>query len=128
MELLSQLTTMGDVSRSEFEKRFEEIGQSGDHRILVAEEVDSKRLVATATMLIERKFIHRCGKVGHVEDVVVDETCRGCGIGRRVMEELMRWAESQGCYKVILDCAEENAGFYEKCGMKRKEIQMVKYF
>ena len=31
-----------------------------------------------------------------------------------------------GCYKVILDCAEANVVFYEKCGLTRKEIQMVR--
>ncbi len=30
-----------------------------------------------------------------------------------------------GCYKVILDCAEANVSFYEKCGLTRKEVQMV---
>ena len=31
-----------------------------------------------------------------------------------------------GCYKVILDCAEANIVFYEKCGLTRKEIQLVR--
>jgi glucosamine-phosphate N-acetyltransferase len=46
----------------------------------------------------------------------------------RLVEELLLVAQQQGCYKAILDCAESNAGFYEKCGMQRKEVQMVKYF
>ncbi len=37
-------------------------------------------------------------------------------------------AREAGCYKVILDCAEENAAFYEKCGLTIKEIQMVRLF
>ena len=41
---------------------------------------------------------------------------------------LTKAAEVCGCYKVILDCSEENAGFYERCGYSRKEIQMAKYF
>jgi len=36
-------------------------------------------------------------------------------------------AKEAGCYKIILDCSEDNAPFYEKCGLSRKEIQMVKY-
>lgn len=35
-------------------------------------------------------------------------------------------AKEAGCYKVILDCAEANAAFYEKCGLTRKEVQMVR--
>jgi hypothetical protein len=34
-------------------------------------------------------------------------------------------ARGKGCYKVILDCADHNVAFYEKCGLTRKEIQMV---
>lgn len=37
-------------------------------------------------------------------------------------------AKEIGCYKVILDCSEGNVGFYERCGLVRKEVQMVKYF
>ena len=34
--------------------------------------------------------------------------------------------QEMGCYKVILDCNEDNVTFYEKCGLIKKEIQMVK--
>lgn len=34
--------------------------------------------------------------------------------------------QEAGCYKVILDCSEDNVPFYEKCGLTRKEVQMVK--
>ena len=43
----------------------------------------------------------------------------------RVIEALMEFAKEAGCYKVILDCAESNVAFYEKCGLTRKEVQMV---
>jgi glucosamine-phosphate N-acetyltransferase len=45
----------------------------------------------------------------------------------RLVEELVAVAAQQGCYKVILDCSEDNQAFYEKCGLTRKEVQMVKY-
>lgn len=35
-------------------------------------------------------------------------------------------SKESGCYKLILDCAEHNVAFYEKCGLTRKEIQMVR--
>jgi glucosamine-phosphate N-acetyltransferase len=37
-------------------------------------------------------------------------------------------ARKEGCYKVILNCAEKNEEFYKKCGFQRKEIQMAYYF
>ena len=68
------------------------------------------------------------GQCGHIEDVVTDAGARGGGLGRRIVEHLTGLARARGCYKVILDCAEDNAGFYAKCGFRRKEVQMVQYF
>ncbi|KAK9908342.1 hypothetical protein WJX75_006367 [Coccomyxa subellipsoidea] len=127
-EILSQLTTVGNVSLESFTARFEEINLSPDYKTVVIEDSEKQRIIATATLLIERKFIRGCGKAGHIEDVVVDQTYRGKCLGQRVIEALLEAAREAGCYKVILDCAEANAAFYEKCGLTRKEIQMVKYF
>ena len=44
----------------------------------------------------------------------------------RVIEHLLSHSRQQGCYKVILDCAEANVPFYEKCGFRKKEVQMVR--
>jgi hypothetical protein len=43
----------------------------------------------------------------------------------RVIEALMEAAKDMGCYKVILDCSNDNVPFYSKCGLEKKEIQMV---
>lgn len=48
-------------------------------------------------------------------------------IARRLLAALTHAAKARGCYKVILDCSEANAAFYEKCGLVRKEVQMVRY-
>lgn len=45
-----------------------------------------------------------------------------------LIAHLIERAQAAGCYKVILDCAEHNVGYYEKCGLTRKEVQMVRYF
>jgi len=64
--------------------------------------------------------------VGHIEDVVVDAAARGQNLGKRLIEALVAVCRDKGCYKVILDCAEKNVAFYEKCGLTRKEVQMVR--
>lgn len=90
-------------------------------------DVDKRKIIATATLVIELKFIRNCSKCGHIEDVVVDSSYRGLRLGLRVVEALITAAKDSGCYKVILDCSESNAPFYEKCGLVKKEIQMVQY-
>jgi glucosamine-phosphate N-acetyltransferase len=92
-----------------------------------AADLDASRIIASATLLVELKFIRNCGKCGHIEDVVVDSSYRGQRLGLRVIEALIEAAKEAGCYKVILDCSEHNAAFYSKCGLEKKEIQMVRY-
>ncbi|EYU17479.1 hypothetical protein MIMGU_mgv1a016916mg [Erythranthe guttata] len=96
--------------------------------ICVIEDKDLGKIVATGSVFIEKKFIRNCGKVGHVEDVVVDSSVRGKKLGKKVIEFLSDYARGVGCYKVILDCSVDNVPFYERCGFKQKEVQMVKYF
>ncbi|XP_028087709.1 glucosamine 6-phosphate N-acetyltransferase isoform X1 [Camellia sinensis] len=129
IELLQQLTVCDSVSEKQFEERFRELSSYGDdHLICVIEDNRSGKIVATGSVFTEKKFIRNCGKVGHIEDVVVDSSARGMQLGKKIVEFLIDHARSTGCYKVILDCSTDNRVFYEKCGFKQKEIQMVKYF
>ncbi|RYR53206.1 hypothetical protein Ahy_A06g028206 [Arachis hypogaea] len=129
IELLQQLSVCDSVSDKEFEDRFRELSSLGDdHVICVIEDHVSKKIIATGSVFIEKKFLRNCGKVGHIEDVVVDSSTRGKQLGKKIINFLTDHARSMGCYKVILDCSIENKLFYEKCGFKQKEIQMVRYF
>ncbi|KAG2379317.1 hypothetical protein C9374_007456 [Naegleria lovaniensis] len=123
LALLSQLTTVGDISRESFQKRLSQLDPN-TYRIVVIEDPNSHRIVAAATVFVEKKFVHECGSVGHIEDVVVDSNVRGQHLGVKVIEACKQFAQQQGCYKTILDCSEKNVKFYEKCGFVRKEIQM----
>ena len=38
----------------------------------------------------------------------------------------MAAARAAGCYKVILDCSDDNVDFYAKAGFQRKEVHMVR--
>ena len=46
------------------------------------------------------------------------------GLGKMLIEKLKDLAVEKGCYKTILNCSEDNIGFYEKCGFYQKEVQM----
>ena len=69
-------------------------------------------------------MLHGCGKCGHIEDVAVDKSMRGTGVGKELIGHLIDAAKKEKCYKVILDCADYNIPFYEKCGLKRAENEM----
>ncbi|OWM79089.1 glucosamine 6-phosphate N-acetyltransferase [Punica granatum] len=128
IELLQQLSVCDSVSDEEFKERFQELSSLGDdHVICVIEDMSSGKIVATGSVFIEKKFLRNCGKVGHIEDIVVDSNARGLQIGKKVVVFLTDHARAMGCYKVILDCSTDNRAFYEKCGFKQKEVQMVQY-
>jgi glucosamine-phosphate N-acetyltransferase len=82
------------------------------------------QVIGTASLLIEQKFIHDGGAVGHIEDVAVHQEYQKHGIGGMLVRRLLDECRSAGCYKVILDCAEQVIGFYEKLGFHRWERAM----
>ncbi|KAK9107915.1 hypothetical protein Syun_023926 [Stephania yunnanensis] len=129
IDLLQQLSAVGSISDEEFEERFHELASRGEeHVICVVEDRISRRIVATGTVFVEKKFLRGCGKAGHIEDVVVDASARGAKLGKKVVDSLVEHARLLGCYKVILDCSMENKGFYKKCGFEEKAVQMAIYF
>jgi glucosamine-phosphate N-acetyltransferase len=82
------------------------------------------RVVGTATLLIEPKFLHSGGIVGHIEDVAVHQAYMQHGVGALLVRHLLEECKKAGCYKVILDCAEKVVAFYEKLGFHRWEQAM----
>lgn len=87
-------------------------------------------VVGTATLLLESKIIHNFSVVGHIEDVVIDRSVRGLGLGKKLIKYILLYAKEQGAYKVILDCQAEHGlvQFYSTCGLVKTNIQMSKYF
>jgi glucosamine-phosphate N-acetyltransferase len=82
------------------------------------------RVVGTASLIIEPKFINHGGVVGHIEDVAVHQAYQHHGVGGQLVRHLLDVSRQQGCYKVILDCADDVIPFYEKLGFHRWEQAM----
>jgi predicted N-acetyltransferase YhbS len=73
------------------------------------------RVVGTASLLVERKFIHR---VGYLEDVAVCPGWRGKGLGLALVRHAGEAARRAGCYKVVLHCRPELHTFYARAGFR----------
>ena len=131
IELLGQLTSISkdEITRAKFDEYVNALLSNDNHLTIVVEDkLKGTKIIGTSTLLVEPKLIHNISKVGHIEDVVVDSEYRSHGIGKMMIDHLTNKGELMGCYKVILDCDEKNAGFYEKCGFKRKGVEMACYF
>jgi len=63
----------------------------------------------------------------YIDDICVDENCRGRGIGSAIYQEVCRYAKAQGFYNITLNVWSFNESamrFYEKCGMKPQRVFM----
>ena len=129
--LINQLRS-SDLSKEKFEKTLMTIEATKIMEIWVVEKYDTasgaSSVIGTGTIIYEPKFIRNCGKVAHIEDVVICKTKRASGLGKEFIQFLIDKAHENYCYKVILDCDKSVSGFYEKCGLSEKNIQMAKYF
>ena len=63
----------------------------------------------------------------YIDDLCVDEGCRGQGIGKEIYKEILRYAKMRGCYTVTLNvwnCNESARKFYESLGLKPQKVGM----
>jgi len=122
LKSLDSLRKASDLDKEVAKDILKKIISNPDHIIHVAE--DNGKIVGSTTLLIEQKFIHNGGCVGHIEDVVVSKEFEGRGIGIKLVTSLLEIANTRNCYKTILDCKDELIPFYERIGFKQESKQM----
>src|SRR5919199_6944273 len=124
-DTLSNLAPLGDIMNQDerAKKILYEVNSYPFYAIFVAVQEDGE-LIGSITILIEQKFIHNGGKVGHIEDVVTRKGYEGIGVGKALVLKALSFAKENKCYKVVLDCSRSNVGFYKKIGFREHEISM----
>lgn len=63
----------------------------------------------------------------YIDDLCVDENCRGQHIGKALYDHVLTFARASGCYNVTLNvwsCNPNAVAFYEKMGLKPQKIGM----
>ncbi|MFL5328019.1 MAG: GNAT family N-acetyltransferase [Gemmataceae bacterium] len=86
--------------------------------------LDGDRVIATTSLLVEQKFIHSGGRVGHIEDVAVAKDVQGRGVGSDLVRFALDQARKMNCYKVILHCKPELRAFYGALGFREANVGM----
>jgi bifunctional N-acetylglucosamine-1-phosphate-uridyltransferase/glucosamine-1-phosphate-acetyltransferase GlmU-like protein len=76
------------------------------------------RIIGTGSIIVEKKILRNLSKVGHIEDVVIDEDFRGIGLSKYLIKRLIQFCEKSDCYKIILDCSNHLIDFYKKFGFE----------
>ena len=63
----------------------------------------------------------------YIDDLCVDEQCRGKGIGKALYEAVVRYAKMRKCYNITLNvwaCNESAMKFYQSLGLIPQKIGM----
>jgi GNAT superfamily N-acetyltransferase len=122
LSLYSEIDFPGEESLS-LEKaryRFLRIQSYPDYSIYVA--VHEGLIVGTFALLIMDNLAHSGASSGVIEDVVVGKEWQHRGIGKQMMDHVMRRCREAECYKLTFSSnavRKEAHKFYESLGFKR---------
>jgi GNAT superfamily N-acetyltransferase len=99
-QLAADRVEAGPAEAEAGEDLFRSIISDPDRHLLVA--VSDGDVVGTADMTVVSNLTHHGRPWAVVENVVVDEGWRSQGVGRALMDELVKLARGRSCYKVQL--------------------------
>lgn len=128
LEVLSVLTDVGDVPEVRFNEVFDQWTSVPNifHPHVITN--PEGKVVATGMAVYEQKLIHGGAVYAHIEDIAVAKSEQGKKLGYSLIVGLVNVAKQDGCYKVLLDCSEENVAFYERCGLTKSGNMMYVKF
>lgn len=120
MQLLAQLTNIGSVDEVVFCDQFDSMKSCPNHYfVVVIEDLNCGKIVATASLVNELKFVHSAGLRGRMEDVVVNgEGYRGKKLGQLLVETIKLLARQLNVYKLSLDCKDKMIPYYSALGFQ----------
>lgn len=119
LQLLGQLTEVGDISENRFIERFLLMKSlENSYYIVVIVDNETNKILACGTLNIEFKFIHQCTRRGRIEEIVVDKNNRGNGYAKIILKILVLMSKKLGCYKLSLDCKKNISKLYESVGFE----------
>ena len=120
--LLSQLGY--NVNVDELPNRIKSIRENNKGTVLLA--IEEEKVVGCIHIMIVSRLAE--GTCGEVVSLVVDESMRGKGIGKFLLEESIKWLKERGQTKVRIRCnsiREEAHKFYSHLGYTEKKSQKV---
>jgi len=122
VDLLKQLTSVGEVTEENYKERFYEMKSCrGTYYNTVIVDKSNDKVIGAASLIVERKFIHHCAKRGIIEEVIISDLYRGKSLGKLIVNILIELGKSLGCYKITLNCTDQMIAFYQRLGFVAEE-------
>ena len=109
-------------------EQLSELIEDDSRPIFVAQTEDGVK--GYAFCMFKQRFDDTCVtdiRTLYIDDICVEENCRGQRIGQQLYEYVVQFARESGCYNVTLNVWCCNPGamqFYEKCGLVPQKIGM----
>ena len=120
IKLLSQLWPNKELNRSALMNIFSASIVSQDNVYLCAK-TDGE--ITGFCSLVVRNSLWQEGIIGHINELIIDESFRQMGIGAKLLEAASAVAMKKGCKRIELDSAfhrEDAHRFYESVGFTRR--------
>ena len=117
LELYKQLNPNDDIiSDMELKNIWDNI-KSQNIKYFIAK--DDRRIIASCYICIIPNLTRNGKSVGFIENIITDKDYRKKGIGKNVVENAIKYAKEQSCYKVMLQSGNKRTDahkFYESLG------------
>jgi GNAT superfamily N-acetyltransferase len=116
-KLLSQLWPDRELNRNTLLSIFSASIDSPDYFYICA--IRDGRIIGFCSLIIRISFWQE-GLIGHINQLIIDESCRQIGISAELLDAAIAAAKNEGCKRIELDSAfhRQNAHrFYENAGL-----------
>ena len=117
LELYRQLEPNDEIINEITAKNIWEIIKTQNIKYFIAK--DNGKIVASCYICIVPNLTRNGRSIGFIENVITDKEYKGKGIGKNIMENAIKYAKDQNCYKVILQSGNKRIDahkFYEILG------------
>ena len=94
-----------------------------NHKIIIVE-YDNK-IIGSGTLLIEYKMTYGGCKMGHIENILVNENMRGKKVGSMLLNYLTNIANQNKCYRIDLSCEPYLKKFYISNGFIKENCNLT---
>lgn len=123
--LACALATSYTPTRQRFHESFQAILR--DHAATVLVAVQQERVVGYVHALAHAAF-HADGSIAWIEELIVDESRRGCGIGRSLMHAAEQWAQDTAHAVYMALATRRASAFYQAIGYADSATYFKKSF
>lgn len=120
--LLPQLTNDIQMPSKEY---LQSLAESENTHLIIA--YDGNVIIGTTTLIINKL---PSGIKAWIEDVIVDDTVRGKGVGKQLVNFAIKLAKEKGIKKIDLTSNPQRVaanGLYIKLGLKKRDTNMYRF-